>query len=129
MTKFKSDGSLGTGPMPKGHIEEEVPGATIETEFHHTQNIVVEDHDHNPEHEDVDLPDIECDISGGEDKSQETSKIYKLMETVRENVLFKNPLNKVKYILYSLLIRLVLLCWVWYRYRWLNRTSTSRTFP
>jgi len=98
MTKFKSDGSLGTSPMPKGHIEEEVPGATIETEFHHTQNIVVEDHDqdpyHNPEHENVDLPDIECDISGGEDKSQETSKIYKLMETVRENVLFKNPLNK-----------------------------------
>lgn len=87
---FKSAGSIGTSPIPKDQIEEEIPGATIETEFNHSKNNVEEPD--NIEH--IELEEIECDISAGE-KSQETSKIYKLMETVRENVLFKNPLNKV----------------------------------
>jgi len=78
-------------PAPKMHDDDYVNGGTVETEQNHMATEEVSPDEDDLQH--IELPEIECDISG--EKTLETSKIMKLMETVRDNVLFKNPLNKV----------------------------------
>lgn len=82
-------------PAPKAHDDDSVNGGTVETEQNPMGAEEVSPDEDDVQH--IELPEMECDISG--EKSQETSKIMKLMETVRDNVLFKNPLNRVIFVL------------------------------
>jgi len=78
-------------PAPKAHDDDDVAGGTVETEGNPMGTEGIMEDEEDVQH--IELPEIECDISG--EKSVETSKIMKLMETVRDNVLFKNPLNRI----------------------------------
>ena len=87
-------------PAPKMYNDEDVNGGTVETEQQPTATEeVFPEEEEDVQH--IELPEMECDLSG--DKSQEGSKIMKLMETVRDNVLFKNPLNRVTLLRFSCL--------------------------
>ena len=105
-------------PAPKAHDDDDVVGGTVETEGNPmgTENAM---EDEDVQH--IELPEIECDISG--EKSVETSKIMKLMETVRDNVLFKNPLNRVLFLFEFLnltLSQIDYICRIRNRYGWIK---------
>ena len=68
----------------------------------------------NPENLHPSFPEIgECDIS--DDRPSESSKVMRFMDSIKEKVVFKNPLGKV---VVSLGLRVILvigsICEVWY---------------
>ena len=57
-----------------------------------TEDDIKAEEDHIP----ISLQDVgDCDLSMEDDRSQEQSRIIRLMRNIKDNIIFKNPLERV----------------------------------